>query len=235
MNISNYQKYISGETMMGPNSVRILEELLSQCPLRLSPNDQILDLGCGKGLTSLVIAKETGAKVYANDLWINADENRRRFIEWEIDKQVIPVCEDANDLHFEKKQFSALVSIDSYHYFAGSKGFFENKIMPFIKDGGVVLIGVPGIKDEFEGRAAQILFDWLGEDSHMFKGPKVWKELIGNSDRIESVRTWEVDCFDKAWSEWLAVDNKFADSDRQYFDSIIRPYTCFVGIEIKLY
>lgn len=79
MNISNYQKYISGETMMGPNSVRILEELLSQCPLRLSPNDQILDLGCGKGLTSLVIAKETGAKVYANDLWINADENRHRY------------------------------------------------------------------------------------------------------------------------------------------------------------
>lgn len=220
---------------MGPNSVRILEELLSQCPLRFSPNDQILDLGCGKGLTSLVIAKETGAKVYANDLWINADENRRRFIEWGIDKQVIPVCEDANDLHFEEKQFSALVSVDSYHYFAGSKGFFENKIMPFIRDGGIILIGVPGIKNIYEGRVVELLSDWLGEDSHMFKGPKVWKELIGNSDRIESVRTWEMDCFDKAWSEWLAVDNKFANGDRQYFDLIIRPYTCFVGIEIKLY
>ena len=27
---------------------------------------------------------------------------------------------------FENKQFRALVSIDSYHYFAGKKGFFED-------------------------------------------------------------------------------------------------------------
>ena len=234
MNISNYQKYISEETMMGPNSVRILEELFSQCPLPFSPDDFILDLGCGKGLTSLVIAKETGAKVYANDLWISAEENRNRFIQWGIDRQVIAICEDANDLHFKKKQFDALFSVDSYHYFAGSKGFFENKIMPFIKDGGIVLIGVPGIKNKFEGHAADILSDWLGEDSYMFKSPNLWKEVIGNNNRIESVRTWEMDCFDKAWSEWLAVDNEFANGDRQYFDSIIKPYTCFVGIEIKL-
>ena len=68
LNISNYQKYISEETMMGPSSIRILEELFSQYSFPFSPNDLILDLGCGKGLTSLVIAKETGAKVYANDL-----------------------------------------------------------------------------------------------------------------------------------------------------------------------
>lgn len=234
LNISNYQKYISEETMMGPNSVIVLEELFSQCPLQFSSDDLILDLGCGKGLTSLVIAKETGAKVYANDLWISADENRNRFIQWEIDKQVIPVCEDANNLRFEEKQFNALFSVDSYHYFAGSKGFFENKIMPFIKDGGIILIGVPGIRDEFEGHATEVLSDWLGEDSYMFKSAKLWREIIGNSNRIESVRTWEMECFDRAWSEWLAVDNMFADGDRQYFDAIIRPYTCFVGIAIKL-
>ena len=220
--------------MMGPNSVRVLEELFDQCPVQFSPNDLILDLGCGKGLTSLVIARETGAKVYANDLWISADENRNRFIQWEIDKQVIPVCEDANNLHFEEKQFRALFSVDSYHYFAGSKGFFENKILPFISDGGIILIGVPGIKNIFEGRAVELLSDWLGEDSYMFKSPKLWKEIIGSSNRIESVRTWEMDCFDKAWSEWLAVENKFANGDRRYFDTIIKPYTCFVGIEIKL-
>lgn len=67
---------------MGPNSVRILEELLDKYPLGLAPDDQILALGCGTGLTSLVIAKETGAKVYANDLWISAEENQKRIIEW---------------------------------------------------------------------------------------------------------------------------------------------------------
>ena len=234
MNISNYKKYISSETMMGPNSVRILEELFDRYPLQLSPDDQILDLGCGTGLTSLVIAKETGARVYANDLWISAEDNERRFAQWGVGEQITPVCEDADNLHFEEKQFNALVSVDSYHYFAGKKMFFQEKILPYIKNGGVVLIGIPGLKDEYEGRAEELLSDWLGNDAYMFKSPKIWKELIASHDRIESLETWEMDCFSKAWNEWLAVDNKFANGDRQHFETIIRPYTCFVGIYIKL-
>ena len=121
MNISNYKKYISAETMMGPNCVRILGELFDKYPLRLTSDDLVLDLGCGTGLTSLVIAKETGAEVYAVDLWISAEENVKRFAEWGILGRVTPICEDANKLHFNERQFNALVSIDSYHYFAGVK------------------------------------------------------------------------------------------------------------------
>ena len=55
MNIDNYKAYISAETMMGPNSVRILAELFDKYPLQLVPDDMILDLGCGTGLTSLII------------------------------------------------------------------------------------------------------------------------------------------------------------------------------------
>ncbi len=68
----------------------------------------------------------------------------------------------------------------------------------------------------------------------MFKSPKLWKELIGSGDRIESVKTWEMDCFSKAWDDWLAADNKFSQNDKQYFETIIKPYTCFVGIYIKI-
>ena len=234
MNIGDYKEYISAETMMGPNSVRILAELLDRYPLQLAPDDRILDLGCGTGPTSLVIVKETGAKVFANDLWVSAEENGRRFAEWGVGELITPVCEDANDLHFEKNQFRALISIDSYHYFAGSKGFFQEKILPFMKDDGVVLIGIPGLKDEYTGRAKELLSDWLGEDAYMFKSPKLWKEIIGSSNRIESVNTWEMDCFSKAWDDWLAANNEFALGDRQYFGTVIKPYTCFVGIYIRL-
>lgn len=234
MDISKYKRYISKETMMGPDSIRILAGLIDRYPLQSADDDLILDLGCGMGSTSFVIAKETGAKVYANDLWVSAEENEKRFAQWGISGQVTPVCEDAGDLHFQKKQFDALFSIDSYHYFAGYEGFFQEKILPFMKDRGVVLIGIPGLKDEYTGRAGELLSEWLGDDAHMFKSPTRWKELIGSHDRIEMVETWEMDCFEKAWSEWLATDNEFACGDRQYFERIIRPYTCFVGIYIKL-
>lgn len=127
MNISIYEKYILAETMMGPNCIRILGELLDNCPLELTSNDLVLDLGYGTGLTSLVIAKETGSTVYANDLWVSPEENGKRFTEWGIDGQVLPIREDAHHMHFSEKQFNALVSIDSYHYFADEQGFFQEK------------------------------------------------------------------------------------------------------------
>lgn len=234
MDINSYKRYISQETMMGPNSIRILAELLDRFPLRLAPEDVILDLGCGTGLTSLILAKETGAKIFADDLWIGAEENGKRFAKWGVGEQITPVREDANDLSFEKKQFSVLVSIDSYHYFAGCEGFFQEKILPFMKDGGTVLIGIPGMKDAYAGRAEELVSDWLGEEAHLFKSGERWRELIGSHDRIESIETWEMDCFDSAWDDWLATDNEFALGDRRYFETIIRPYTCLVGICIKL-
>lgn len=234
MNIGDYKAYISSEILMGPNSIRILAELFDNYPFHAAPDDRILDLGCGTGLTSLVIAKETGAKVYANDLWISAEENRKRFAEWGVDGLVTPVCEDANGLHFEKRMFRVLISIDSYHYFAGKKGFFQEKILPFMKDNGMVLIGIPGLKDEYAGRAEELLSDWLGDDAHMFHSPNQWKEIIGGSDRIEAVKTWEMDCFDQAWEDWLATNHEFALGDRQYYETVIKPYTCFVGIYIKI-
>lgn len=234
MNINNYSTYFSAETMMGPNSARILEELFTKYPLSLTEKDEVLDLGCGTGLTSLIIAKETGAKVYANDLWIPAEDNAKRFERWGVGAQIIPICEDANELHFSHNQFAALVSIDSYHYFAGKTDFFENKILPFLKNKSVVLIGIPGIKDEYSGRSEELLSEWLGDEAYMFKSTSQWKELIGNSDRIETKKVWEMNCFSDAWNEWLATNHEYADGDKQYFETVIRPYTCFIGIYVKM-
>lgn len=234
MNIEEYRRYMTAEMLMGPNSLRILEELLAKHPLTLWADNSALDLGCGKGLTSFALAKETGVKVYANDLWISAEDNAKRFREWGVGEQIIPVHEDANALHFGKGQFDALVSIDSYHYFATKKGFFEEKILPFLGDKAVALIGIPGIKDEFTGRSEELLSDWLGNEAYMFQSPRAWKEIIGYNDRIDVFETWEMSCFDNAWNEWFATEHKYALGDKQFFDKLIKPYTCFVGIYIKL-
>lgn len=103
MNIEHFRKDMSAEMLMGPNSLRILEELLQRHPLQLSASDCLLDLGCGKGLTSFALTRETAAAIYANDLWISAEENAKRFEEWGVSDQVIPVHEDASQLHFDEK------------------------------------------------------------------------------------------------------------------------------------
>ena len=79
MNYKVYLPYLSKDILMGPSSLIILEELLTKHPLIMNEDKIILDLGCGKGLTSLILAKETDALIFANDLLIDKKNNETRF------------------------------------------------------------------------------------------------------------------------------------------------------------
>ncbi|MBR5287716.1 MAG: class I SAM-dependent methyltransferase [Clostridia bacterium] len=232
--MKEYQKYLSVETLMGPNSLRLLEELLSRFPPVLSKDDIVLDLGCGKGLTTLAITRETPAKAYACDLWITAEENTQRFAQWGIGDRAVAFHEDANDLHFSKHLFQALISVDAYHYFAGTRGFFDKKMLPLLKDGAEILIAIPGMKAAYTGQAEALLSDWLGNDAYMFKSMTEWRDIIGTHERIDRVDIWEMDCFESAWNDWFSTEHEFALSDKPFFETLIRPYTCFIGIRIRL-
>ena len=64
------------ENEMGPN-VLWLTEALCQV-MELKPGMRVLDMGCGKAMSSIFMAKEFGVQVWANDLWIKATDNWRR-------------------------------------------------------------------------------------------------------------------------------------------------------------
>ena len=234
MHVEDFRPFITAELLMGPNSLRILEELLAKHPLQLTSADILLDLGCGKGLTSLAAARETPAQVYAADLWLSEEENEARFARWGVGDRVTAFQEDAAQLDFDQNLFSALISVDAYHYFATDESFFAEKILPFLKDGATVLIGIPGVKEAYAHSGEELLSPWLGEDAYMFKSPAQWQAIIGTHERIASVETWEMGCFDAAWAEWFATGHEYAYDDRQFFDTLIAPCTCFVGICVKL-
>ena len=71
MKYKDHLPYLSKDILMGPSSLIALEELLIKHPLIMNEDKVILDLGCGKGLTSLILYKETNALIFANDLWID--------------------------------------------------------------------------------------------------------------------------------------------------------------------
>ena len=103
--IEKYKKYFTKEYLMGPNSFRLLDELIRRCPEDVK-FDRTLDLGCGFALTSLFIANETDAKhVYAFDLWVSATENYKRITANGLVDKIIPIHGDAMDMPFAEDYF----------------------------------------------------------------------------------------------------------------------------------
>ena len=159
MRCDNYRDFFTKDYLMGPNSLRLLDEMLEKYPLK--EGSRIMDLGCGMGITSMFLAKEAKVNVFATDLWISATQNAENFKKWNVDDRIIPIHADANDLPYAHEYFDAIVSIDAFHYFAAKKGFFEEKILPFIKKDGVLVVAMPGLKEELTEEQADIMLEWF--------------------------------------------------------------------------
>ena len=233
-NVENYRKYFTKEYMMGPNVLRLLSEIVEDNPQAISKGN-VLDLGCGAALSSIFLANETNADtIWAFDLWVSPTDNWKRICENGLEDKIVPIYGDALAMPFAQEYFNTVVSVDTYHYFGCEENIFAQKILPFIKKGGYALIVVPGLKEELQGEMKTIMDEWATDEAYMFKSPMEWKEIIGNHDRIEKIETWEMGCFDLAWNEWFATEHKYALGDKQFFETLIKPYTCFVGIYIKI-
>ena len=139
-----YDKQFLLENMMGPNALKILEELTEG--IKLTSDMKILDLGCGKGLTSIFLAKEFGVQVYATDLWITAAENFERFKKLGLEDRIIPIHSNALDLPYAENYFDAVISVDSYHYFGNTPEFMDTKLAPYIKPNGIIALAFPASK-----------------------------------------------------------------------------------------
>jgi len=196
--------------MMGPNALRILEEMIRD--LDLKKGMRILDLGCGKGLTSIYLARKYDVTVYAVDLWISATENFERFKEQGLEERIIPIHAEAHNLPFADGFFDAVVTVDSYQYFGHEEGYLDKHLAPLLKKGGIIVVGIPGLQKEFDdGVPAEMVPYYKLE--YNFHTCAWWKELWGKSSLVGDIRCREIDCHKKAWRDWLSCDNEHAKGD----------------------
>lgn len=224
-------KNILNERLMGPDCTIIVRELLYGYN-----NDnkiRILDLGCGKGLTSIIIAeKYKNAIIYAADLWVEATDNYKFFKEQGYENRIIPLNTSAENLPFAYHYFDMIVSVDAYHYFGTDKNFFKENIKPYLKDNGLIFIAVPGMKDDYE-KVPQDLKGFISdEDFRFFKSIKYYENIL--KENIKEIKIEEIKCFNEAWDSWLATDNPYAVEDIELLKADNGKFLNLIGIKGKI-
>jgi cyclopropane fatty-acyl-phospholipid synthase-like methyltransferase len=185
------------ENLMGPNAVWLAEALSQVMDLR--PGMRVLDMGCGRAISSIFLAKEFGVQVWATDLWIKASENWERIRAAGLQDRVFPIHAEAHTLPFADDFFDAAVSMDAYHYF-GTDDLYLGYYAHFVKPGGQLGIVVPGIQREFTDGLPEHLAPYWERDFWSFHSPAWWRE---HWQRTGPVEVAVADMAPNGWQHWL--------------------------------
>ena len=205
---------------MGPNALWLLEWLFERLPLE--PGMRVLDLGCGKAMTSAFLAKEHGVNVHAVDLWMDPDASWRRLVEAGVADRVCPMRSEAHALPFAAGYFDAVVSIDAWQYF-GTDLLFLDYVARFLRPGGLLGVVVPGLVRPFANGVPA----WLTEPQS--NGKVFWEESCRTFLTADDWRAiWEgcpavtdvsAELQPDGWRHWAEFERAIEASGKGIFPS----------------
>jgi SAM-dependent methyltransferase len=182
---------------MGPHPLWLLEDLARD--LDLKPGMKVLDLGSGKGATSVFLAKEYGVQVWAADLWVDPSDAAANFAAQGV--EVTALKAEAHTLPFAREFFDAIVCIDAYEYF-GTADTYLAYLTGFLKPGGQLGIATPAMTKEIRelGYIPDHIKKLAGWEAIAWHTADWWRfhwEITGLVD-VTSARLQE-----SGWRDWL--------------------------------
>ena len=193
---------------MGPNALWLAEALCEE--MELKPGMRVLDMGCGRAMTSIFLAKEFGVEVWANDLWISATDNWKRIREAGLEKQVFPIHAEAHALPYANDFFDAIVSLDSYQSY-GTDNLYLHYFLRFLKSRGQIGIVVPALMREFGKKIPAHLTKrtptgkrfWEPNECFCFHTLAWWRRFWAQTDLVDVEHS---DTVRDGWRDWLLFE-----------------------------
>lgn len=184
---------------MGPNPLWLLEDLAADLDLRAGM--RVLDLGSGKGATSVFLAREYGVRVVAADWWIGASEAAAVFTEAGVGAQVEAVHAEAHALPFDDGDFDAIVSVDAFEYF-GTADSYLPYLVRFLRPGGQLGVATPAMTREVRdlGAIPAHIKQVVGWEAIAWHTPQWWRFQweITEMVTVTSARLQQ-----DGWRDWL--------------------------------
>jgi SAM-dependent methyltransferase len=186
----------------GANPLWLTEWLTSNFDLR--PGMRVLDLGCGRALSSIFLRLEFEVQVWAVDLWFSASENMKRIRDAGVENHVYPIHAEARALPFADDFFDAIIAIDSFPYF-GTDDHYLNYLAGFVKPGGAIGIAGAGLMHEIEASIPDTLAAWWEPNMFCLHSPSWWQSHWKKSGIVDVELADAMHEGWRLWLEWQAV------------------------------
>jgi SAM-dependent methyltransferase len=203
---SKYSEEWQTQFFFGPNSLWLAEFAAEACPIQ--PGARVLDLGCGAGLTSVFVAKEFGATVFALDEVLDAARLRRLARSCGVAGQVVPVQADARELPFKAGSFDVVLALSSYSLF-GADDHYLPYVARYLTVGGRIALVQPGHvetdDDDDVPRRFSVWYGRLIEEHPLGWWLRMWRGC-------PAVTVEVADRLPDGWRYWLAWDQLWLET-----------------------
>lgn len=170
------------DNQMGPNALWLTEWLCRD--MDLTQGMRVLDMGCGRCLSSVFLAREFGVQVWASDLWVSATDNWKRICEAGLEDQIFPIHAEAHSLPYAHEFFDAIVCVDSYIYY-GTDDLYLNYFHKFVRRRGQIGIVVPGLTQDLDGPVPEHLKPFWGQDCWSWHTVEWWRHLWDRTGLVD--------------------------------------------------
>jgi SAM-dependent methyltransferase len=190
--------------------------------LRLKPGDLVLDLGCGKGATSIFLAKHYGVHVVALDLWTSAEFLTEKFIAKGYSEHISAIQMDATQpLPFPENHFEAVFCMNSFNFYGGSVNYLHH-LLKHLKPGGQICIGSEVLTSEFTREQIEtpppvyaFKLPPPNESVNVFEDdflkqhtPNWWKQLFETCELLEVENCRELEDADLIYQELVRYEHQ---------------------------
>jgi cyclopropane fatty-acyl-phospholipid synthase-like methyltransferase len=196
---------------MGPHPLWQLEDLMTEIELR--PGMRVLDLGSGRGATSVFLAREFGVDVVACDLWVPAEEAQDVFDGAGVADRVQAVHADVRELPFSDEEFDAIISIDAFEYF-GTDVHLLPGLLRVLKPGGAIGMSTPALRvDPYEGQMPEDVRRIFAPEAAAWHSPGWWQRHWELSELLEDVHARWQEGGREDWLLWERATREYKGED----------------------
>lgn len=189
-----------GGAVMAPGGLILAQMLADELSLPVGAN--ILDLGCGRGQSSIYLAKRYQAQVTSLDLWISAEERKLRAIEAGVGALVTTFQGDVRrGLPIATGSLDAIFCMQAFHCF-GTQPWVVTYLASLLKPGGKIGIAQGCFREEPE-QLPNLFADTDGWNAEYSKYHSIdwWRRHLSSNDQLDAVTAREVPDGDILWED----------------------------------